>query len=32
MVIIYKGSLDEVIAKIKEDIANGKDMVSNKEH
>ena len=31
-ITIYKGSLDEVIEQMKEDIKNGKDLVSNKEH
>ena len=32
MVKIYKGTLDEVIEMMKEDIKNGKDLVSNKKH
>lgn len=30
-VLIYKGKLDDIIKMIKEDIKNGKNMVSNKE-
>ena len=32
MIKIYKGTLDEVIEMMKEDIKNGKDLVSNKKH
>ena len=31
-VVIYKGSLDDIIKQMKEDIKNGKDLVSNKKH
>ena len=31
-VTIYKGSLDEIIKQMKEDIKNGKDLASNKKY
>ena len=31
-VIIYKGKLSDIIKQMKEDIKNGKDLVSNKKY
>ena len=31
-IVIYKGKLEEVIKQMKEDLKNGKDLASDKEH
>ena len=31
-IVIYKGKLEEIIKQMKEDLKNGKDLASDKEH